>query len=66
MRNSYDEKELQLMSYPLHKKRSMYLFKMNIIKIQKIELGVRKIKTILKLWWNKKSIMLFNVANDAS
>ncbi len=49
MSNSYDEKELQLMSYPLHKKRRMYLFKMNIIKIQKKELGVQKIRTILKL-----------------
>jgi hypothetical protein len=32
MRNSYDEKELQLMSYPLYKKKSMYLFKMNSTK----------------------------------
>ncbi len=34
MTNSYDEKELQLMSYPLYKKKK-YLFKMNRTKRKK-------------------------------
>jgi hypothetical protein len=48
MRNSYDEKELQLMSYPLHKS----LFKINSTKNQKKKLGIWKIRTILDLSWN--------------